>query len=218
MKNKQRQHFYLLGEESQIRLITLPDNKETKVVEFLTLDTPGGGNGIAIFLSRLDAQICCQYLNQQSHNGKKNKYVLIDSLDSRVAHINEVSEISCNLVLGFLMDMATGQLIVQGGCYSMVHFRLQASVQQWLLKGGSQPHAVIMNSFWTMFAKAGDAHYLDELTLLETLDETSLAEIARNAVLLPSVITASHAMLPVVFSPSRQAWIPMPIGGQNEHH
>ena len=85
MLNQSHQKFYLLGEPKGV-VAVLPSGKLSQITDFHTLndDENMSGQAIAIYLSRLDAEIHRQYLNLQCDEGQKNNFALIEHSDERV--------------------------------------------------------------------------------------------------------------------------------------
>ena len=211
---KMNQNFYLLG-ESCGTIITLPFFRAKRVAEFLTIKFPGG-EAVAIFLSRLDAEICRQYMNLQSDNGKKNAFELIVHQDERVQVFKKMGNQAYHLVCGFISDAKNKKLVIQGGCYSFMHFGLYPDDNEWLLWGGRKPTRDILKSVQETFSKVGELGYINELKTLDELDAQSLAQLARDAILkIGTSIQKQNGVIPVVFSPRRRKWVKLNFGGSN---
>lgn len=214
MKDKS---FYLLGEH-QGTLITTPQLEVTQVTEFQTIGFSVGGvehEATAVFLSRLDAEISRQYLNRQNHEGSRNQYELVANTDSRVQILEKSGNPLARLVVGFVLDETTRQLVVQGGLYSLMHFGLQIDDQNWLLNGGEKPAHSMMESLQAEFAKMGEPTFLDELAELEKLDQKSLVSLAKLAVLQVGSLPVGNPTIPAVFSPRRKGWVELNVGGRH---
>jgi hypothetical protein len=216
-KKMEDKSFYLLG-EMRGTAITIPQLEATEVTEFLTIGFPIGGvehEAVAVFMSKLDAEICRQYLNRQNHEGSRNTYELLANTDSQVQIIKKTGNRPARLVVGFVLDQTTRKLVVQGGLYSLMHFDLHATDQDWLLNGGQKPAHSVMESVRREFLRMGEPGYQDELAELEKLDEKSLISLAKLAVLQVGALPVGNPTIPAVFSPRRQGWAELQVAGRH---
>lgn len=200
-------NFYLLGEPRGTYL-TSPVGDPTDVTEFFVIGYPGG-EAIGIFISRLDAEICRLYLNRQNHDDRRNEYEMVGHKDRRVAIIkkSKIAIPPCHLISGFVADAKTRKLVLQGGCYSLMHAGLFADDQNWLLWGEEKPQRDILSFMQKSFAACGEDGYLEELRELDGLDGQNLMKLAQIAVLQIGVMTSGTPTIPVFFSPRREGWI-----------
>ncbi len=191
-------NLYLLGEEHGSVMYLESGQIQHLITEFMTIDY-----AIALFVSRLDAEICKQYLNQCD----QNRYKVLVNSNQRVGIIKEVGDTPASLVVGFVLDQATGTLVVQGGIYSLMHFSLNPDDQSWLLDGGSKPAVSVIDSARRTLSQMGGHTYIDELEELEKLDEKSLSNLAKIAVQQAGILQSGNPTIAAVFSPRRKAWI-----------
>jgi len=204
---------FLLGEVHGA-LMSLPSGQITPVTEFVTIGY-SGGEAVAVFASRLDAEICRQYLNQRNQHGSKNRYQVIVNSDQRVGILKRTGNPPARLIVGFVVDHVTHKLVVQGGLYSLMHYDLHMADQHWLLCGGAKPDYSVIDSVRRDFLMMGVPNYLDELTEIESLDEKSLVDLAKLAVLQIGSLSSGVPAVPVVFSLRHKSWIELKVGGQH---
>lgn len=211
MKSSSIRNTYLLG-EAHGAVLRLATGQSTPITEFLTISF-AYGKAIALFASKLDAEICRQYLNRQSHDGHKNCYAVVASTDPRVGILKQVGNPPARLVVGFVLDQATGKLVVQGGLYSLMHFNLHTADQEWLLNGGRKPSHSVIESVHSAFSGMGVPSHMDELTELDSLDDRMLVKLAETAIQKIGSLPIGNPAVPAVFSPRRQDWVTFQVGG-----
>lgn len=213
MENSSAPNTYLLGETQQ-SVMCMASGLIAPITEFMTISFTGG-EAVALFNSRLDAEICREYLNRQNHEGKRNQYELVANTDSRVQILKIIGNPPARLVVGFVADQVARKLVVQGGLYSLMHFELHSADQNWLLNGWKKPPHSVMDSVRREFSRMGEPDYQDELAELGKLDEKNLASLAKLAVLQVGSLPAGNPRIPVVFSPRRKGWVELNLGGRH---
>lgn len=211
MNNENKQKVYLLGEQSGV-VTSFKLNKTTVVTEFFTISFTGG-ESIGLFLSKLDAEICRQYLNTQEHEGKKNKYELITCNDSRVEILRDFEKLPFRLITGFVLDAHSKKLVIQGGCYSVMHFGLSDDESKWILWNENRPEQNTLSLLRSLFLHVGEGGYIEEIEMLNDMDQHSLENLAKEAVIQNGLLPKGIASKPAVFSPSRKRWIELNLGG-----
>lgn len=195
--------LYLLGERSGT-FIPLPNGKATKVLEFLTVESPGG-SGIAMFASPLDAEICRHYLNRQNHRGRKNEYELVTHSDIEVKTMIRTHRHCGRLIAGFATD-AAGMLVIQEGVHSLAHMNLLPADMAWLFEGAPEPKQSAAKTLYETFVNLNAADYLDELEKLGALDQEALTDLAELAVSRIGVKARGNGQGFSVFSIYEKKW------------
>lgn len=205
MSNEIVKQFVLLGERSG-KLISLRSGSVTEITEFFAIHN-AGYNAVAIFLSRLDAEIFRQLLNSQHHDGQQNSFEIVGYKDSRLEIIRIIGNSPFVLVVGFMLDHSLRKLVIPKACYSPMCLELHPSDVDWLFFDGKKPERDITSAVFSAFSSVGEEKYLRELGELQFLDVGALEDMAREAVRQIGVMRTGNPTIPAVYSPYRKRWI-----------
>lgn len=204
MKDKMKQQFFLLG-EPRANIFEIHSGAVTEITEYFAI-VNSGYNAVAIFLSRLDAEICRQFLNSQYLEGQQNRYEIVGYQNDRLKTIRMIRNSPCQFVVGFVLDQSR-KLFIQNGCISLMHFKLNPGDVDWLIFDGNKPERDIASTVFSTFSSVREEKYLRELSELQFLDVGALEDMAREAVRQIGVMRTGNPTIPAVYSPYRKRWI-----------
>lgn len=213
MSNKQWPNLYLLA-NPQGRLIIPNIAIDLPVADFFTV-VDKEAETIAIFMSKLDAEICRQVFNHQTNNGKFSKFGLMGEKDQCVSILTKFGELPYSLVTCFAINNQNRNFIIDDENISFTCFAINKENENWILRDHKKPTFDIFANVEYLFHSAGENDYLDELQGIETLEQHLLEEMAKEAIFQIGKLQPGEGTNSVVFSPSRKKWIELKQGGFN---
>ena len=197
--------LYVLAEHRGHISFTEP-HKLQEAVEMMTVQSPQTGNLMALFFSRIDAEICRQYLNQQTWKGMRNKYDC-RLVDDRAVQfmINGPIRYRSACVNGFI-TAPSKRLIISGDVYSLGRMTLHTDDEAWIRGEASKPDMSVLDSVQAHFKSIGAGDHLDECAVADQWDSAAVAKEAQIAIAQIGFHATGTETGFAVYSPARKKW------------
>ena len=174
------------------------------------VEHPVGGSRIALFFSRIDAEMCRQYLNQQTYDGYRNQYECRLISDPAVQEILR-GPINYNMacITGFA-TISTGRLVLSEKLYSLCQVLLHAGDAAWMRGLAPKPAQSFLESTQAYFQMKGAGSHLADCLAADSWDAKLVQQQAQLAIARIGFSATGDETGFAVYSPTRKAWSHLP--------